>query len=170
MPSDFKKLMAARFLFTLAVQIQTIVLGWRMYILTKDPLFLGLIGLVEAIPALGLALYAGYIVDRSRPMVVIRRVYGVSWLSGLILLVSQLPATGVGEQLQIVTLFLSSFLTGAARAFSQPAMFSIVPRIIDRENLSQGSAWMASTHQIGSISGPALGCLLFGWLGVSATS
>ena len=65
MPSDFKKLMAARLLFTLAVQIQTIVLGWRMYILTKDPLFLGLIGLVEAIPALGLALYAGYIVDRS---------------------------------------------------------------------------------------------------------
>jgi len=39
MPSDFKKLMTARFLFTLAVQIQTIVLGWRMYILTKDPLF-----------------------------------------------------------------------------------------------------------------------------------
>jgi len=52
MPRDLKKLMAARFLFTLAVQIQTIVLGWRMYILTKDPLFLGLIGLVEAIPAL----------------------------------------------------------------------------------------------------------------------
>ena len=170
MPNDFKKLMAARFLFTLAVQIQTIVLGWRMYILTKDPLYLGLIGLVEAIPALGLALYAGYIVDRSRPMVVIRRVVGVSWLSGLILLVSQLPATGVSEQVQIVALFLSSFLTGAARAFSQPAVFSIVPRIIGRENLSRGSAWMASTHQIGSISGPALGGLFFGWLGVSATA
>jgi MFS family permease len=170
MPSDFKKLMAARFLFTLAVQIQTIVLGWRMYILTKDPLYLGLIGLAEAIPALGLALYAGYIVDRSRPMVVIRRVYVVSWLSGLILLVSQLPATGVSEHLQIAALFLSSFLTGAARAFSQPAMFSIVPRIIGRENLSRGSAWMASTHQIGSISGPALGGLFFGWLGVSVTA
>ena len=94
--------MAARFLFTLAVQIQTIVLGWRMYILTKDPLFLGLIGLVEAIPALGLALYAGYIVDRSRPLVVFRRVVGVSWLAGFILVVSQLPSAGVSEQLQIV--------------------------------------------------------------------
>jgi hypothetical protein len=40
MPNDFKRLMAARFLSTLAVQIQAIVLGWRMYILTKDPLFL----------------------------------------------------------------------------------------------------------------------------------
>jgi len=170
MPSDFKKLMAARFLFTLAVQIQTIVLGWRMYILTKDPLFLGLIGLAEAIPALGLALYAGYIVDRSRPLLVFRRVVGVSWLSGLILLVSQLPAAGASEELQIGALFLSSFLTGAARAFSQPAVFSIVPRMIGRENLSRGAAWMASTHQIGSISGPALGGLFFGWLGVSATA
>ena len=153
MPSDFKKLMAARFLFTLAVQIQAIVLGWRMYILTKDPLFLGLIGLVEAIPALGLALYAGYIVDRSRPMVVFRR----SLRSQLAVWIHSsgvaAPSTGVSEQLQIVALFLSSFLTGAVRAFSQPAMFSIVPRIIGRENLSRGSAWMASTHQIGRISG-----------------
>jgi MFS family permease len=170
MPNDFKKLMAARFLFTLAVQVQAIVLGWRMYVLTKDPLFLGFIGLVEAIPALGLALYAGYIVDRSRPMMVIRRVVGASWLSGLVLLVSQLPEAEVSEQFQIVALFLSSFLTGAARAFSQPAVFSIVPRIIGRENLSRGSAWMASSHQIASISGPALGGLFFGWLGVPATA
>lgn len=170
MPNDFKKLMAARFLFTLAVQIQTIVLGWRMYILTQDPLYLGLIGLVEAVPALGLALYAGYIVDRSRPLVVIRRVVAVSWVSGLVLLVSQLPATGVSEQMQTLTLFVSSFLTGAARAFSQPAVYSIVPRIITREDLSRGSAWMASTHQIGSISGPALGGLFFGWLGVSTAA
>jgi MFS family permease len=170
MPNDFIKLMAARLLFTLAVQIQTIVLGWRMYVLTQEPLFLGLIGLAEAVPALGLALHAGYIVDRSRPMVVIRWVVAVSWLSGLLLLVSQLPGAGVSEQVQTLALFMSSFLTGTARAFSQPAIFSIVPRIIGREDLSRGSAWMASTHQIGSISGPALGGLFFGWLGVSATA
>jgi MFS family permease len=170
MPNDFKRLMAARFLSTLAVQIQAIVLGWRMYILTKDPLFLGLIGLVEAIPALGLALYAGYIVDRSRPLLVFRRVVEISLLSGFILLVSQLPSAGAGEQLQIVSLFLSSVLTGAARAFSQPAVFAIVPRIIDREALPRASAWMASSMQIARISGPALGGLFFGWMGVSASA
>jgi MFS family permease len=170
MPNDFKRLMAARFLSTLAVQIQAIVLGWRMYILTKDPLFLGLIGLAEAIPALGLALYAGYIVDRSRPLLVFRRVVEISLLSGFILLVSQLPSAGAGEQLQIVSLFLSSVLTGAARAFSQPAVFAIVPRIIDREALPRASAWMASSMQIARISGPALGGLFFGWMGVSASA
>jgi MFS family permease len=170
MPSDFKKLMTARFLFTLAVQIQAIVLGWRMYILTKDPLYLGLIGLVEAIPALGLALYAGYIVDRSRPLVVLRGVVQISLLSGFILLLSQLPWAGAGGRFQIAALFFSSFLTGTARAFSQPAVFSIVPRIIDRENLPRASAWMASSLQVARISGPAMGGLFFSWLGVSASA
>jgi predicted MFS family arabinose efflux permease len=170
MTNDFKKLMVTRFLFTLAVQIQAIVLGWRMYVLTRDPLFLGLIGLVEAIPALGLALYAGYIVDRSRPLLVVRRVVEVSLLSGLILLVSQLHSAGASERLQVLALFVSSFLTGAARAFSQPAMFALVPRIIDRDQLPQASAWMTSSLQVARISGPALGGLFFGWLGVSASA
>ena len=142
MQSDFKKLMTARFLFTFAVQIQAVVLGWRMYILTRDPLYLGLIGLVEAVPALGLALYAGYIVDRSRPLVILRGVVEVSFLSGFILLLSQLPWAGTRGPLQIGALFLSSFLTGTARAFSQPAVFSIVPRIVEREDLPRASAWM----------------------------
>jgi len=170
MQSDFKKLMSARFLFTFAVQIQAIVLGWRMYILTKDPLYLGLIGLAEAVPALGLALYAGYLVDRSRPLVVLRCVVQISLLSGFILLVSQLPWTGVAGSLQIAALFFSSFLTGTARALSQPAVFSIVPRIIDRENLPRASAWMASSLQVARISGPAMGGLFFSWLGVSASA
>ncbi len=170
MHSDFKKLMTARFLFTFAVQIQAVVLGWRMYILTKDPLYLGLIGLVEAIPALGLALYAGYIVDRSRPLVVLRGVIEVSLLSGFILLLSQLPWAGTQAALQIVALFVSSFLTGTARAFSQPAVFSIIPRIIDRENLPRASAWMTTSLQIARISGPAMGGLLFSWVGVSVSA
>ena len=72
--TDFTKLMSARFLFTFGTQIQSVVLGWQMYTLTKNPLYLGLIGLVEAIPALGLALVAGYMVEtrgygeRSLPM------------------------------------------------------------------------------------------------------
>ena len=170
MQSDFKKLMAARFLFTLAVQIQAIVLGWQMYVLTKDPLYLGLIGLVEATPALGLALYAGYIVDRSRPLAVFRRVVLISLLSGFILLFSQLPAVDASVRLRVMALFLSSFLTGAARAFSQPSIFALVPRIVDREALPQASAWMASSLQVARISGPALGGLFFGWMGVSTSA
>lgn len=170
MPTDFKKLMVARFFFTFAVQMQVIVLGWRMYELTKDPLYLGFIGLVEAIPALSLALFAGYIVDRSRPLVIYRRLTLVSLTSGVLMLVSQLPIMGINDSLQIKLLFLSSFLTGCARAFSQPSMYSLVPKLIPRALLPKSSAWMSSAMQTARMSGPAVGGILFGFLGVSGTA
>jgi MFS family permease len=169
-PSDFKKLMFARFFFTFAVQMQAIVLGWRMYELTKDALYLGFIGLVEAIPALGLALFAGYIVDRGRPLVIYRRLTFVSLTSGLIMLLSQLPLLGIEEALQVKLLFVSSFLTGCARAFSQPSMYSLVPKLIPRALLQKSSAWMSSAMQTARMSGPALGGLFYGFFGVSGTA
>jgi MFS family permease len=174
MPTIFKKLMLARFFFTFAVQMQAIVLGWRMYELTKDPLYLGLIGLVEAIPALGLALYAGHVVDRGRPLVIYRRLTFVSLTSGLIMLLSQIDSNLFGDHLnsqsQIILLFVSSFLTGCARAFSQPSMYSLIPKIIPRAMLSKSSAWMSSAMQTARMSGPAAGGILYGFLGVSGTA
>ncbi len=170
MPTDFKKLMIARFFFTFAVQMQAIVLGWRMYELTKDALYLGLIGLTEAVPALSLALFAGYIVDRSRPLIVYRRLVLVSLASGLMMLFSQLPYFGIPESTQVPLLFVSSFLTGCARAFSQPSMYSIVPKLIPRFLLPRSSAWMSSAMQTARMSGPAAGGILFGMIGVSGTA
>lgn len=170
MPTDFKKLMFSRFFFTFAVQMQAIVLGWRMYELTKDPLYLGFIGLAEAIPAIGLALFAGYIVDRSRPLVVYRRLVFVSLTSGLLMLISQLPYWDFSTSSQVTLLFCSSFLTGCARAFSQPSMYSLVPKLIPRALLPKSSAWMSSAMQTARMSGPAIGGILFGFLGVSGTA
>jgi MFS family permease len=170
MPTDFKKLMFARFFFTFAVQMQVIVLGWRMYELTKDALYLGFIGLAEAVPALSLALFAGYIVDRSRPLVIYRRLVFVSLTSGVLMLLSQLPYFDVSSAWQIKLLFVSSFLTGCARAFSQPSMYSLVPKLIPRGLLPKSSAWMSSAMQTARMSGPAVGGLLFGFIGVSGTA
>jgi len=170
MPSDFKKLMSARFFFTLAVQMQAIVLGWRMYELTHDALHLGLIGLIEAIPAMGLAIFAGYIVDRSRPLIIYRRLVLVSLISAIVLLITQLEYFNISENFQVPLLFASSFLTGCARAFSQPSMYSLVPKIIPRSLLPKSSAWMSSAMQTARISGPALGGILYGFIGVSGTA
>jgi MFS family permease len=170
MPTDFKKLMTARFFFTLGVQMQAIVLGWRMYELTHDALYLGLIGLVEALPALSLAIFAGYIVDRSRPLAIYRRLVFVSLSSGLVMLLSQFKGISVSESTQVSLLFLSSFLTGCARAFSQPSMYSLVPKLIPRQLLPKSSAWMSSAMQTARVSGPALGGILFGLVGVSGSA
>jgi MFS family permease len=167
---DFKKLMSARFLFTFGVQMQAVIIGWRMYDLTHDPLHLGLIGLAEAIPALSLALYAGYVVDRSRPLRVYKWVLRGSLLSALVLLTSSLGMGQLSLSAQVGALFVSSLITGFARGFSQPALFAAVPRIVPRSELPKASAWMTSALQIARISGPGLGGLIYGWFGVGATA
>ncbi|UYL07342.1 MFS transporter [Bdellovibrio sp. SKB1291214] len=167
--SDFKKLISARFLFTLAVQMQAVVVGWRIYELTQDPLSLGLMGLAEAIPALGLALYAGYVVDRSRPLKVYRWVLEGSLISSGILLVAAYYGGRWTDHWQIVALYLSSVFAGAARAFSQPSMYAILPKMTKREGLSKALAWMSTAMQTARVTGPALGGLIFGFMGLEVS-
>ena len=150
--------------------MQAVVVGWKIYELTHDPLSLGLIGLAEAIPALGLAIFAGHIVDRSRPLVVYRRVLQGSFLSALVVLISQFPSYHFGVSEQIAALYLASLITGTARSFSQPSVFATVPRIVRREDLPQSSAWMSSALQVARITGPALGGLVFGYFGMAVAA
>lgn len=169
-PLDFKKLISARFLFTFAVQMQAVVLGWRIYDLLKDPLYLGFIGLTEAIPAIGLALFAGYIVDRSRPLVVYQRIIMISFLSGLTVLVEHLYADRFSLSTQVALLYSAAFLTGLARSFSGPAIFATVPRLVERNMLMRATAMSSSTMQVARIAGPAFGGLVFGLYGAVASS
>lgn len=170
MPADFKKFLSARFLFTFAVQMQAVVLGWRIYDLLKDPLYLGLIGLAEAVPAIGLALYAGYLVDRKRPLIVYRRVMYVSLLSGVVVLAEHVFAQHLPLGWQVGLLYFASFLTGTARSFSQPATFATVPRLVERHLLMRATAMSSSVMQVARIAGPAFGGLVFGFLGAVVSS
>src|SRR6185369_15065628 len=61
---DFRRFIFSKSVFTLAMQMQFVVLSWQVYEITKDPLSLGFIGLAEAIPAVGFALYGGHVADR----------------------------------------------------------------------------------------------------------
>ena len=167
MTNDLRKLITARFLFTFAVQMQVVALGWRMYDLTHDALSLGFIGLAEAIPALSLALYAGAIVDRSRPIYIMQWVLTGSFISGLVLFLTQLSHTGFSATQQIAGLYTAAVITGIARSFAQPALFATIPRLIPREQVPKASAWMGSVMQVARIAGPGIGGLIFGWAGIS---
>ena len=170
MPADFLKLLSARFLFTFAVQMQAVVLGWRIYELLKDPLALGFIGLAEAVPAIGLALYAGFLVDRVRPLLAYRRVMYVSLISGLVVLAEHIFAHQLPVETQAGLLYFAAFLTGTARSFSQPAIFASVPRLVERNMLMRATAMSSSAMQIARIGGPAVGGLIFGFLGAIVSS
>lgn len=153
---DFRLITQARLLFALAVQIQAVVIGWQIYEIKKDPLYLGLTGLVEAVPALTLALFAGEIVDRSNPLKVYRNVVLLSVLAGGLLLFSST---------QIKWLYLAAFITGTARGFAGPALYSLIPQLVHRESLRVSSAWTTMAFQLAAVGGPAIGGLLFAWKG-----
>ncbi len=167
LPSDFKKLLSGRFLFGIATEMQAVIIGWQMYILTHDPLHLGLIGLAEAIPALGIAIYAGYVVDKSRPLLVYRNVVLGTLVSTLIVLISQATSMGFAPHIQVLALYVASFVSGAARGFSQPSVYAAVPRLVVRNDLPRAAAWGATSMQMARITGPGLGGFLFGWCGIS---
>ena len=126
-PSDFKRLLASRFLYSFGVQMQALVLGWQMYSLTHSPLHLGLIGLAEAIPALSLALFSGYWIDKSNPLHIFRIAMGLGLLSAFLLLFPHLPGCEVSLPHQVILLFTSSFLTGVARSVMYGEPCSTVP-------------------------------------------
>jgi MFS family permease len=162
---EFRKLVTARFLFSISVQMQAVVMGWLVFEIKRDPLYLGFIGLVEAVPAIGLALYAGYLVDRSNPLRVYRNVQRVSFASALLLFWVSWQADALGEATKLGCIYGAAFLTGLARGFAAPSMYSLMPQLVPREALAVSSAWLTSAFQVAAISGPAIGGLLFAWGG-----
>ncbi len=162
---SFRKLVAARFLFSISVQMQAVVMGWMVFEIKRDPLYLGLIGLVEAVPAIGLALYAGYLVDRSNPLRVYRNVQRVSFTSALLLFWVSWQGDALSEATKLLCIYGAAFLTGLARGFAAPSMYSLMPQLVPREALAVSSAWLTSAFQVAAISGPAIGGLLFAWGG-----
>ena len=77
---DFRRLLVANGTLTVAREAQIVVVGWQVFALTHDPLTLGLIGLAEALPYIGVALYAGHVADRAE-----RRTLGIAGTIGVIL-------------------------------------------------------------------------------------
>src|SRR6476469_9792069 len=84
--SNFRWYVGSTVAFTLGAMIQAVVVAWQVYAITKDPLSLGLVGLAEALPFIGAALYAGHIADRHDRKRLALLSLGVQTLCGVALL------------------------------------------------------------------------------------
>jgi len=164
---DFKYLLIARFLLTMGVQMQSVIVGWQVYAHTKDALSLGLIGLAEAIPFLLIALFAGHwadIYNRKRIIVLSTSVY---WFAAFLLLLITWKFQFILDEYGIYPIFGVIMLTGIARGSGFPAASAIIPQIVPRELYSNSSTWNSASWQIAAVTGPALGGLAYGFLGVN---
>ncbi|MEN9744726.1 MAG: hypothetical protein RL640_564, partial [Bacteroidota bacterium] len=63
--AEFSTYIVARFFFIMVLTMQATLISWKVFEITHDPFSIGLIGLVEFVPAVIMALYSGYIIDKS---------------------------------------------------------------------------------------------------------
>jgi MFS family permease len=165
---DFRFFISARFCVTLAVQIQSVVVAWQVYEITKDPLSLGLIGLAEAIPSIGVSLYAGHVADiMQRKKIMLACIATLLFCSAALLFFTVDMGAWVLDY-GVIPIYTVIFISGIARGFLSPATFSFMPQLVPRELYSNAVTWNSTLWETASISGLALGGLIYGLFGITA--
>ncbi len=155
---DFRLLLIGTFLAVVGEQMLNVAIGWELYERTKNPLALGIVGLVQVVPVVLLALPAGQIADkRSR-----------KWISVAALALLGLCAIGIGwlswrsggsrtTLLGLVPVYALLAVMGVGRAFQSPALSSLLAEVVPPEHYSSAATWDSGAWQASSVVGPAIG-------------
>lgn len=169
---EYLAFLQLRFFVAMGWHMQALVVSWYVYALTNDPLMLGMVGLAEAVPAIGLALPLGYIVDKMDKRVGIRRALWMILASGVASAVLLQPAmlTMLGADLVLFGLLAMIVVNGAARALYSPSMFTSLGMIVPRDLIGKASAMSSTVWQGAMILGPMAGGIIYGQLGVTWAS
>jgi MFS family permease len=155
-PRTFTQYLTARAAATLAYQMAGVAIGWQMYDLTGSPLALGLVGLVQFVPSLVLALFVGHAADRYDRRSIVAIAQSLEALA--------LFSLAVFSILQLIdrnAILLIVFLLGIARAFEYTTFQTLLPAMVTQEALPAAIAKNASVRQFAIIAGPVLGGFLY---------
>jgi MFS family permease len=146
-----------RLFATIAYHILALVIGWQIYEITNSAFDLGMVGLIQFIPSVVLTLLIGHMADRYDRRLIMRIALGVYAVCALVVLIG-FSMHGLSRGL----LFGVVFVLGVSRAFELPTGHALAPALVPVELLPRATAAWASSNQIATISGPALGGLLYG--------
>ncbi|MEI6681166.1 MAG: MFS transporter [Bacteroidota bacterium] len=163
---DFRFFLIFRFFTTIAFQMQSIIVGWQMYELTRDPLALGLIGLAEALPNIAIALFAGHVADKYNRKTIIVCFTLLFLVGTLALFLFTVPKLGIIAALGVLPIYLVVAISGVSRAFLYPSIIALMSQLVPRELYTNSSTWNSTVWHIGAITGPAIGGLVYGFFGV----
>lgn len=146
-----------------AVQIMSVAVGWQVYDITRDPLDLGFIGLAQFLPPLFLVLVTGLAADAFNRRLIMAGCLLIEVLCAAALVAFTLSAPGT-----VWPVFVILAVLGAARAFFNPAADALAPNLLPRQAIAHGISLGSMVWQVGSITGPVLGGLLYGIGGEAA--
>ena len=155
----------------LGAQIQGVVVAWQMYALTRDPLALGMVGLAEALPFVGLALPAGHVADvrdrRRIALVALVILFACALvLAGLSVLAGRDPARAHAVRFGVYAIIV---VCGVARSFLLPARNALAAEVVPRPLFASSVAWRTGIWQVAAVTGPAVGGVLYASVGPTAS-
>jgi MFS family permease len=154
--TEFRYLMSARFTFIMALRMMGTLVGWWLYELTNDPLAMGLIGLAEAVPAVGLALYSGHIIDLSdKRKLLLKGVGGYLACALMLLFLSYSFYHGSTKVVVVASIYAVIFITGTIRSFTGPSFSAILAQIVPRNILANAITWNQGVWLTASVTGHA---------------
>ncbi|WNW01191.1 MFS transporter [Tenacibaculum sp. HL-MS23] len=165
---EFNLFLLVRFALVFAWSMQFIIIEWQVYSITKNPLSLGIIGLMEVIPAVSMALFAGHIVDQKEKRNLLALCIGAFSLISLGLFFLTLPSFIKGWETNTVlyAIYGLVFFGGLLRSFFGPTIFSLIALIVPKKLYPNAATWSSSTWQMASVLGPAFAGFTISWLGV----
>lgn len=168
---EFNIFLLVRFVLVFGWSMQFIVIEWQVYSITKDPLSLGIIGLMEIIPAFTMALFAGHIVDQKEK----RNLFALciaafSLISlGLFLLTSHDVVGSWSTHTILYAIYALVFFGGFLRSFFGPIIFSLVALIVPKKIYPNAATWSTSTWKTAAVLGALFGGFFISWIGVDYT-
>jgi len=163
---NFRLFLIYRFLMTAATLMQSVIVGWQLYNITKDVLSLGMIGLTEVIPQVSIALFAGHYVDIWDRKKIIFYTTFLLLIGSALLFFYSIPSLNMHQLLGIAPIFVTIFITGLVRGILMPANTALLGQLVRREQLTAAATWSSTTWHIAAVTGPALGGLVYGFFGI----
>ena len=160
----FRAVLVSNVLERFASSAMAVLLGFQVFEITRNPLDLGWLGLVEAIPGVGLVLYGGHVADRHR-----RRAILLSTSAAFSMLAFGAALSSAWTARTALPLFAIAFLLGVVRAFEDPAAAGLEAQVVPLQALVRGTAMLATSGRLAMVLGPAVGGFAWTALGPAAT-
>ncbi len=163
---NFRFYLSYRIFMTMASLMQSVIVGWQVYELSHNVLWLGFIGLVEVIPQVSISLFAGHYIDLWNRKKIIKYTTLILVLGSIILLIYSANAAYFSEKYGILPVFFTIFLTGLARGILGPAQVALMGQLIPRNLYANAATWNSANWQVAAVMGPAIGGLVYGFWGI----
>jgi len=157
---SYVRYLSARLCVVMALEMQSVAVGWRVYEITGSPLALGLTGLAQFLPGILLFLISGHVADRWD-----RRRLALTCYLGFTVCSAALLATELRGLQSAYPIYAVMLLIGVTRAFNGPATRALMPQLVPVQHFPSAVAWDASAFQMATILGPSAGGVLYAIFG-----